>query len=159
MSYYCHVGDIADEKTRSRLDLLAEMMNEPFFDTLRTKEQLGYNVTSSRWSRTASLGLRLRVQSERHPDFLEARVDAFLEHYKGILEEMTEDTFVEYRDGVAKKKREKLNNMKDEQDRFWAHIDSGYLDFERGALLTFHREIYADPEQPNVMPPSSKLSL
>ncbi len=120
-------------------------MNEPFFDTLRTKEQLGYSVTSSRWSRTASLGLRLRVQSERHPDFLEARVDAFLEHYKGILEEMSEDTFVEYRDGVAKKKREKLNNMKDEQDRFWAHINSGYFDFERGALLTSHREYMLIP--------------
>jgi insulysin len=140
LSYYCHVGDIADEKVRPRLDLLAEMMSEPFFNTLRTKEQLGYNVTSSRWSRTASLGLRLRVQSERHPDFLETRVDAFLEHYKGVLEEMTEDMFVEYRDGVAKKKREKLKNMQEEQDRFWAHIDSGYFDFERGALLMFHRE-------------------
>lgn len=108
-------------------------MNVPFFDILRTKEQLGYNVTSTRWSRTASLGLRFRVQSEKHPDYLEARVDAFLEHYRGVLEEMTEDKFVEYRDGVSKKKREKLKNMQQEQDRFWAHIDSRYFDFERGA--------------------------
>jgi insulysin len=133
LSYYCHVGDIADERLRARLGLLAEMMNEPFFNTLRTKEQLGYNVTSSHWFRTASLGLRFRVQSERHPDFLEARVDAFLEDYKGVLEEMTEEKFVEHRDGVAKKKREKLKNMQEEQERFWAHIDSGYFDFERGA--------------------------
>jgi insulysin len=133
LSYYCHVGDIADEKLRPRVDLLAEMMNEPFFDILRTKEQLGYNVISGCWSRTASLGLRFRVQSERHPDFLEARVDAFLGHYKGVLEEMTEGKFLEHRDGVAKKKRERLKNMHEEQERFWSHIDSGYLDFERGA--------------------------
>ena len=120
-------------------------MNEPFFNTLRTKEQLGYNVTSSRWSRTASLGLRLRVQSERHPDFLETRVDAFLEHYKSVLEEMSEVKFVEYRDGVAKKKREKLKNMQEEHDRFWAHIDSGYFDFDRGTQVTFHREYMLIP--------------
>jgi len=109
------------------------MMSEPFFNILRTKEQLGYSVTSTRWSRAASLGLRFRVQSEKHPDFLEARVDVFLEYYKGVLEEMTEDKFVEYREGVSKKKREKLKNMQEEQKRFWAHIDSGYFDFERGA--------------------------
>lgn len=41
IEYYCQVGDVTQVSLRARLSLLAQIAQEPCFDQLRTKEQLG----------------------------------------------------------------------------------------------------------------------
>jgi len=41
IEYYIQVGDLIDKELRTKLTLLAQIANEPCFDQLRTKEQLG----------------------------------------------------------------------------------------------------------------------
>lgn len=99
---------------------------------MRTTEQLGYSVSCLGWSETATIGLKFRVQSFRHPDFLEARIDAFIDSYLQKLREMPSEEFEAHKRGAIAKKREKLMNLGQEKSRFWSHIVSGYQEFERG---------------------------
>jgi insulysin len=80
-------------------------------------------------------GLRIVIQSERGPVYLEERVEAFLDHMKGVIESMTDEQFAEQKSGLERKWREAPKNLNEEVSRHWAHIDSGYLDFLRRKCL------------------------
>lgn len=135
IAYLCCAGDFTNCQIRATASLLASMMNEPFFDIMRTKEQLGYSVQCGTWVETAIIGLRFQIQSIRHPDLLETRIDAFLHSYLDTLRSMPLDEFEEHKRGAIAKKREKLMNLSEERSRFWADIINGHLEFERGMFL------------------------
>ena len=115
----------------STLHLLAQITREPCFDQLRTKEQLGYIVFSGTWSLTGVLSFKITIQSERTPIYLESRVDAFLEQLRGHITDMSPETFDRERQSLIDKKMDKLKNLGQETNRFWAHIHDGYNDFLR----------------------------
>ena len=137
LTYYVHYGSKVDRHVRVVSALLTQILSEPAFDTLRTKEQLGYIVGASTWTAPGDneAGLRIVVQSERGPVYLEGRVEAFLGHMKSVIELMTDEQFVEQKNGLERKWREVAKNMNEEASRFWAQIDSGYLDFSRRKYL------------------------
>ncbi|EJD02250.1 uncharacterized protein FOMMEDRAFT_109506 [Fomitiporia mediterranea MF3/22] len=166
-SYYCHVGTISDVRLRTTFRLMVQIFREPAFSILRTKEQLGYTVFCSAWQGTESMGLRIVVQSEKDPKYLETRIEAFLEHMRGILETMDDALFQEHKRSLVQQWTEKLKNLAGETTRFWTHIESGYLDFtrlERDAelitsvtkdeVVSMFKE-FVDPTSPN----RSKLSI
>ncbi|KAI0273475.1 Metalloenzyme, LuxS/M16 peptidase-like protein [Gloeopeniophorella convolvens] len=133
LTYYVHYGPKTDRHLRVTSALLTQILSEPAFDVLRTKEQLGYIVGASAWSAPGGndTGLRIVVQSERGPVYLEERVEAFLNHMKGVLEEMADEQFTQQKNGLERKWREAAKNLNEEVNRYWVHIDSGYLDFLR----------------------------
>jgi insulysin len=135
ISYLCCAGDFGNCQIRATASLLASMMNESFFNIMRTKEQLGYNVQCGTWVETATIGLRFQIQSFQHPDFLEARIDAFIHSYLDTLRSMPLDEFEEHKRGAVARKREKLMNLREERGRFWTHIVTGDLKFEQGMYL------------------------
>lgn len=60
---------LMDVKLYSRLMLLAQILKEPAFTQLRTREQLGYIVSAEmnlRWVHTMVGGLAFRVLSKTH---------------------------------------------------------------------------------------------
>jgi insulysin len=133
LTYYVHYGSKIDRHLRVVAALLNQILSEPAFDILRTKEQLGYIVAATTWTAPGDndTGLRIVVQSERGPVYLEGRVEAFLDHMKGVIELMTDEEFAEQKQGLERKWREVAKNLEEEVGRYWAHIDSGYLDFLR----------------------------
>ena len=131
LSYYCHVGNIADDHIRTTFKLLVQILSEPAFNILRTQEQLGYIVFCSNWPGIESIGMRIVVQSSLPPRYLETRVEAFLAHMRGILENMSPEQFEEQKRGLVRRQLEKLKKLSDESARFWSHISTGYLDFTR----------------------------
>ena len=137
LTYYVHYGANIDRHTRVTAALLTQILSEPAFDILRTKEQLGYIVGASMWTTPGDneAGLRIVVQSERGPVYLEERVEAFLDHMKGVIEHMTDEDFAAQRNGLERKWREVPKNLIEEVGRHWAQIDSGYLDFLRRKCL------------------------
>lgn len=137
LTYYVHYGSTVDLHLRVVAALLTQILSEPAFDILRTKEQLGYIVGASAWTATGDneTGLRIVVQSERGPVYLENRVEAFLDHMKSVIELMTDEQFAEQKHGLEKKLREVAKNLNEEVSRFWRQIDSGYLDFLRRKRL------------------------
>ena len=59
--------------------ILFTLLNEPCFEQLRNKEQLGYVVQSGFSSQQKVVGGQILIQSSNHhPDYLESRINAFL---------------------------------------------------------------------------------
>ncbi|KKK23045.1 hypothetical protein ARAM_006420 [Aspergillus rambellii] len=129
IEYYLFIGDISDEVLRAKLLLFAQMTDEPAFDQLRSKEQLGYVVWSGARYSATTIGYRVIIQSERTCQYLDSRIDAFLTNFGKTLEAMSEDDFEGHKRSVINKRLEKLKNLSSETSRFWTHIGSEYFDF------------------------------
>ena len=69
------MGDIHE---RAILKLIEQILSEPSFDILRTKEQLGYYIDCSFRRSRGVLGLEIVIQGEKHPTYLESRIENFL---------------------------------------------------------------------------------
>lgn len=133
LTYYLQLGSSTQARLRVVSLLMMHMMSEPAFDILRTKEQLGYIVFCSelQLSGASILGLRLVVQSERSPAYLEQRVEAFLDIMKNKIEAMQPADFEQFKIGLRQQWTEADKDLRKERSRYWTHIDSGYLDFLR----------------------------
>ncbi|RIA99019.1 Metalloenzyme, LuxS/M16 peptidase-like protein [Glomus cerebriforme] len=131
IEYYVQVGDLMDKGLRARLSLLAQIANEPCFDQLRTKEQLGYLVFSGLKKQTGSIGLRFIIQSEKDTVHLENRIEAFLNKLQTLIEEMPEEEYQKQVQSLIAKILEKPKNLKQETQKYWNHISSGYYEFDR----------------------------
>lgn len=129
IEYYVQVGEPTDISVRAPLSLFAQIANEPVFDQLRTKEQLGYLVFSGIRRSIGSLGWRIIVQSERDAPYLEGRVDAFLDQFKTTLKKMTDAEFEGHKRSIIHKKLENVKNLVEESQRFWSPVFSGNYDF------------------------------
>lgn len=129
---WIHVGDKGDGIMRAKTLLVDQMIHEPAFDQLRTKEQLGYVVFSSMRNFATTCGFRVLVQSERRPEYLDKRIDAFLEQFGRALEQMSESEFEGHKRSLIVKRLEKLRNLDQESTRHWEQIMNEYHDFEQG---------------------------
>ncbi|KAK0398125.1 hypothetical protein QR680_002437 [Steinernema hermaphroditum] len=108
------------------LKLLVLMMKEPVFYTLRTKERLGYYiVTTCRMSKiTNGNGLCITVQGPYDPNYVESRIEAFLESFKSTLVEMSESDFKEY-----------WRKLRADSNEYWYEIETRQYLFERFQLM------------------------
>ncbi|KAL4740538.1 Metalloenzyme, LuxS/M16 peptidase-like protein [Aspergillus similis] len=167
IEYYLFIGSIADEVLRAKLLLFAQMTDEPAFDQLRSKEQLGYVVWSGARYSATTIGYRVIIQSERTAQYLESRIDSFLSNFGKTLETMTEDEFEGHKRSVINKRLEKLKNLSSETSRFWSHIGSEDYDFQQNEtdaarvraltksdILDFYKQMI-DPASPT----RGKLSI
>lgn len=113
------------------LELLVQIINEPCFNVLRTKEQLGYIVFSGLRRSNGAQGLRVIVQSVRHPNYVDQRVEAFLEAMGDLLEEMCEEEFERHKEALAAQRLEKPKKLVTLTSRYWAEISSQQYNFNR----------------------------
>lgn len=131
IEFYCQVCNVTDTKLRTRLSLMAQIAQEPCFNQLRTREQLGYIVISGIRRHIGVMGLRFIIQSERDTVYLENRVMEFLEiTLKNVLLEMKENEFQSQVQSLIADKKEKANNMGQEGSKYWSEIESGYYEFD-----------------------------
>lgn len=141
LTYYMHFGRLASQRTRVVLALLAQILAGPAFDVLRTKEQLGYLVFCNPWELRGSYdgGIAIAVQSDKHPEYLERRVDAFLDGMKNVIDDMSQAQFEEQKAGLQSKWRDTPKNLAEEASLYWGEIDSGHLEFLRSTcrIVTF----------------------
>lgn len=135
IEYLLYVGDKSIRPLRAKVLLLDQMTNEPAFDQLRTKEQLGYVVFSGARTAATTIGYRFIIQSEKTPKYLESRIESFLNSYANTLEKMTESEFENHKRSLILKCLEKLKNLDQESGRIWSQIDSEFLDFELGRSM------------------------
>uniref|UniRef100_A0A1I7YH81 Peptidase_M16_C domain-containing protein n=1 Tax=Steinernema glaseri TaxID=37863 RepID=A0A1I7YH81_9BILA len=89
------------------LELLAQVMKEAAFDTLRTKEQLGYTVFAYANRSLGTQGLSVLVQGSYDPEYVEERIESFLDNFKNTLCEMTDETYDKHVDALAVSRLEK----------------------------------------------------
>ncbi|KAI0380898.1 hypothetical protein F5Y04DRAFT_289141 [Hypomontagnella monticulosa] len=130
IEYYLHIGDKGDRLIRAKTQLLDQIIHEPAFDQLRTKEQLGYVVFSGLRGSATTYGFRFIIQSERTSDYLESRIDSFLVAHTSVLEKMSDADFESHKRSVIIRRLEKVKNLDQETGRHWTQINNEYYDFE-----------------------------
>ena len=135
IEYYLHIGSKGDRMVRAKTQLLDQIIHEPAFDQLRTKEQLGYVVFSGLRGCSTTYGFRFIIQSERASEYLESRIDSFLSAQATALSNMSDTEFESHKRAVVVKRLEKVKNLDQETGRHWAQIANEYYDFEAGMAL------------------------
>lgn len=116
-------------KQKGFSDLFDEIVQEPFFNQLRTKEQLGYVVECSPRMTYRVFGFCFCIQSSKYnPVYLQERIDNFIDSLKDMLEELDDGSFESFKSGLIAKLLEKDPSLTYETNRFWNQIvDKRYM--------------------------------
>nr|XP_016452342.1 PREDICTED: nardilysin-like isoform X2 [Nicotiana tabacum] len=110
-------------KLKAVTDLFDEFVEEPLFNQLRTKEQLGYVVDCSARVTYRIMGFCFRVQSSDYdPVYLQGRIDNFIDGVKELLDDLDDKSFESYRSGLIAKLLEKDPSLAYETNRLWGQI-------------------------------------
>ncbi|PRQ34786.1 putative metalloenzyme, LuxS/M16 peptidase, leucine-rich repeat domain, L domain-containing protein [Rosa chinensis] len=114
---------IESTRLRALIDLFCEIVNEPLYNQLRTKEQLGY-VVQCNWNVTLGVfDFYFKVQSsDYNPIYLQRRVDNFINGVEELLLGLDDESFENYQGGLIAKLLEKDSTLMDETARYWDHI-------------------------------------
>ncbi|KAK4707469.1 hypothetical protein R3W88_032961 [Solanum pinnatisectum] len=116
-------------KLKAVIDLFDELVEEPLFNQLRTKEQLGYVVDCSARVTNRITGFCFRVQSSDYdPVYLQGRIENFINGVEGLLDGLDDKSFESYRSGLIAKFLEKDPSLAYETNHFWGQItDKRYM--------------------------------
>ncbi|XP_032396923.1 insulin-degrading enzyme isoform X3 [Etheostoma spectabile] len=123
--------DMQNTHDNMLLELFCQIISEPCFNTLRTKEQLGYIVFSGPRRANGVQGLRFIIQSEKAPHYLESRVEAFLCTMEKAVEEMSEEAFQKHIQALAIRRLDKPKKLSAECAKYWGEIISQQYNFDR----------------------------
>lgn len=115
-------------------ELLLFIMEEPTFDFLRTRHQLGYHVFSSFECLYGVLDFIVLVNfhiDKYSAEHVSRQIDAFLDHFDQHLEQMTEEEFIVQRDSLITKKQCADVSLEEEVDRNWYEVITRQYVFDR----------------------------
>ncbi|XP_061601535.1 insulin-degrading enzyme isoform X2 [Cololabis saira] len=130
--------DMQTTQENMLLELFCQIISEPCFNTLRTKEQLGYIVFSGPRRANGVQGLRFIIQSEKAPHYLESRVEAFLHAMEKLLEEMSDEAFQKHIQALAIRRLDKPKKLSAECAKHWGEIISQQYNFDRDNIEVSH---------------------
>ncbi|CAF2145915.1 unnamed protein product [Rotaria magnacalcarata] len=116
------------------LELFCHFVDEPCFDQLRTKEQLGYVVSAGARRSRGVQGFRVIVQSARELDHVNQRIELFIESMRDYILTMSDEQFKKQREGCMVKKVEVPKKMRSQGNRFWMEITNHQFCFDRSQL-------------------------
>ncbi|KAK1270924.1 Zinc-metallopeptidase, peroxisomal [Acorus gramineus] len=162
--YFQIEQDTGPESNRRRAlaDLFGSIIEEPCFDQLRTKEQLGYVVESGSRMTYRILGFCFRIQSSEYsPSYLHGRLDSFINGLQELLDGLDNESFEKYRNGLISEKLEKDPSLSYETSNHWHQIvDKRYLfdmaKIEAEELKTIQKREVIEWYNTYMRPPSSK---
>ncbi|GFO42676.1 insulin degrading enzyme [Plakobranchus ocellatus] len=127
------------------LELFCQVIREPCFNILRTQEQLGYIVFSGVRRSKGVQGLKVVVQSLKSPQYVEGRIEAFLQKMDDVLLEMTDEKFAKHVSALCTKRLEKPKKLVQQNKRYWTEIISSYYNFDRDNIeVAFLKTIRKD---------------
>ena len=117
------------------VELLHTIIDESFFDILRTKEQLGYLVSSKIIYLDKIICLAFEIQSSvKDPRYLQSRIDNFLTEFRSKIVKMTDNQFESYIRSVMEIKKMKYINLEEEFDNNCTEIKINEYIFNRKSI-------------------------
>lgn len=130
LAYYFQGSD-RSYINRARFGLLAQMLKTPFFQQLRTEQQLGYIVFSSAMPLLEVPGLVFVVQSPTaDPLTLENRIEEFLKQFGDTLATMPREEFDRHKQALMVQILERDQQLSERTARYWQEIDIENYDFD-----------------------------
>ena len=122
--------DTTDHHDRAVYSLLGRLLATPFFNQLRTEQQLGYIVFASARPVERHPGLVFVVQSPvLGPEGIKQRVDDFLTDQVERMKSLTQEELDEYKQGLIVELTKRDTNPDERFSRFWQSLDGREGDF------------------------------
>jgi secreted Zn-dependent insulinase-like peptidase len=111
--------------------MLAQVLGSPFFNALRTEQQLGY-VVSGRYMPLARVpGLTLLVQSPSHSvGEINRRMDEFIRDYFRFVNVQDDAWFEQQKQALLTQLQEKPKNLAEQTAEFWNDMALAYTNFD-----------------------------
>lgn len=116
------------------IDLLLTTAEEPLFDILRTKEQLGYDVSCTDHVDEGVSSYSFTINSQENKfsvDHIDERIENFRKELGVIIENMPDKDFQQYKESLIQMKLIADNDLKDEIVRNWAEVTTDEYIFDR----------------------------
>ena len=116
---------------RARFGMLAHLIRTPYFNALRTDQQLGYVVSAGPWVRLNTPGMFFVVQSPvASPAAIETATSNFLNDFTDRLAALTPEQFEAERAGLLSRVMEGDKNLGERSARLWSDLDGGIDSFD-----------------------------
>nr|CAD7600575.1 unnamed protein product [Timema genevievae] len=110
------------------------LMEEPLFNNLRTKEQLGYSISCELRDTFGILGFTISVntQANKHSaDYIDERIEEFLKTFLKFVETLPSEDLKEVRNSIIKLKQSTDLYLREEVTRNWHEIINQEYVFDR----------------------------
>ena len=122
--------------SQARLAVLGRLIDTPFYQRLRTEEQLGYVVHAGYSPMLDAPGLALLVQSpDTASEAIEARIDAFLDDFEETLAALEDEALAPYRQAVHDRLTQRDTSLAGRAGRLWQAMSFGDTEFDRRERL------------------------
>lgn len=123
-------------ESQARLAVLGQVIDTPFYQRLRTEQQLGYVVSAGYSPMLDAPGLSLLVQSpDTDSDTLQAHIDAFLDTFEARLMQMEDAELTPYRQAVYDNLLQRDTSLPGLTNRLWRALSFGDTAFNRRERL------------------------
>jgi insulysin len=139
-----------DPKDHVLIELVSSIVSEPFYEELRTRQQLGYIVSSGvkPVGKTKTMGFIVQSSTAKN-EKLTKEIIKYLDRIRSDLEKVSRGDFAVYVKSLIDRKTEPDKTLAAETTRNWAEIASGRLEFDRtqrevSALLSLEKEDLVD---------------
>ncbi|XP_053683115.1 insulin-degrading enzyme [Sabethes cyaneus] len=123
-----------NDQSNVYIDLVSQIISEPCYNQLRTQEQLGYIVFCGSRKSNGVQGIRIIVQSTKHPAYVEDRIESFLNGISNYLETMTDEEFDRHKEALAAQKLEKPKRLSTQFAKFLNEISLQQFHFNRAQV-------------------------
>ena len=105
---------------------LNHLINQDYFNELRTTQQLGYLVGAGYAPFNTRAGIAFYIQSPKfEPSTLLHRHNVFISQYLSTIDELTEQTWLQQKHGLVTHIAEKDKNLRLRSQRLWLAIGNG----------------------------------
>jgi insulysin len=119
-----------DKDYRELLDILGLFINNPFFEELRTNQQLGYVVNSYAVQKKHVWGHVFLIQSDRLlPNEIAHKIYEFVDTYREKAVNLEADKFDGFKSSAISNLRQPFMNICEETDHYFKHMQNHYFDF------------------------------
>lgn len=133
-------------QTKAHYALLGNIINAPFFKSIRTELQLGYIVAGRATTLDELSGLYFLIQSPKEgPVQLQRRVEQFFASFKLELEQMTPQQYDDFKQGLIKDLSAKDKNLNERTAHYWSEINAKAVNFDSDEqLITYVKALKQD---------------
>lgn len=128
----CLLNDLQE---RNLTKLFASIVQEPAFNELRTKKQLGYIVSAYYFVEGIVCLFNILIQSEQEPQNLELSIDLFLESIEQYIWNLSEENFCQFKKIHIMELTETPKTLQHEARRMYEQIINGLYDFEENKKM------------------------
>ncbi|UTW47332.1 insulinase family protein [Bacterioplanoides sp. SCSIO 12839] len=127
---YVQGADTSD-RSRAAMSLMGQVLSAPYYQYMRTEQQLGYIVFATPYPQQTVPALAFIVQSpEASPEKIFAHSQTFFKQFAETLTTMSQEEFVNFQNGLINLLLEKPKNMAEKASRFWRDLGDQRYSFD-----------------------------